>query len=146
VLHRVGRVLSFFSRRRNWDSPNPSPAGECAPPPLVRGGGAQSLARESANSDEGTYTVVLPTFMYRKKALTKKSFCWSSEAWLLQPGSRHLHQQQAGEDHGSVVFSIALKPVLRIHDILVWIRIWIRGSMPLTNGFGCRSGSCTFHH
>jgi hypothetical protein len=26
-------------------------------------------------------------------------------------------------------------PVMRIHDILVWIRIriWIRGSMPLTN-------------
>ncbi len=32
------------------------------------------------------------------------------------------------------------KPVLRIHDILGWIRI--RGSMPLTNG----SGSCYFHH
>ncbi len=32
--------------------------------------------------------------------------------------------------------------VLRIHDILVWIRI--RGSMPLTNGFG--SGSCYFRH
>jgi hypothetical protein len=31
--HKVGRVLSFFSRRRNWDSPNPSPAGVCAPPP-----------------------------------------------------------------------------------------------------------------
>ncbi len=30
--------------------------------------------------------------------------------------------------------------VLRIHDILRWIRIWIRGSMPLTNG----SGSCYF--
>jgi hypothetical protein len=30
-IHRVGRVLSFFSSRRNWDSPNPSPAGECAP-------------------------------------------------------------------------------------------------------------------
>jgi hypothetical protein len=30
------------------------------------------------------------------------------------------------------------KAVLRIHDILVWIRIriWIRGSMPLTNGSG----------
>jgi hypothetical protein len=29
-----------------------------------------------------------------------------------------------------------LEAVLRIHDILVWIqiRIWIRGSMPLTNG------------
>ena len=28
-----------------------------------------------------------------------------------------------------------LVPVMRIHDILVWIRIriWIRGSMPLTN-------------
>ena len=32
TYHRVGRVLSFFSSRRNWDSLNPSPAGECAPP------------------------------------------------------------------------------------------------------------------
>ncbi len=43
-------------------------------------------------------------------------------------------------------------PVLRIHDILVWIRIrmriWmrIRGSMPLTNGSGCGSGSFYFHN
>ncbi len=28
----------LFSSRRNWDSPNPSPAGECAPSPLVPGG------------------------------------------------------------------------------------------------------------
>jgi ataxia telangiectasia mutated family protein len=35
---------------------------------------------------------------------------------------------------------IHLKAVLRIHDILGWIRI--RGSMPLTNG----SGSCYFCH
>ncbi len=41
--HRVDRVLSFFSSRRNWDSPNPSPAGECASPVLW--GGAHSLAR-----------------------------------------------------------------------------------------------------
>jgi hypothetical protein len=34
--------------------------------------------------------------------------------------------------------------VLRIHDILVWIRI--RGSMPLTDGSGCGSGSFYFHH
>jgi hypothetical protein len=33
-------------------------------------------------------------------------------------------------------------PVLRIHDILGWIRIRIRGSMPLTNG----SGSFYFRH
>jgi hypothetical protein len=32
--------------------------------------------------------------------------------------------------------------VLRIHDILGWVRIRIRGSMPLTNG----SGSCYFRH
>jgi hypothetical protein len=31
-------------------------------------------------------------------------------------------------------------PVLRIHDILVWIRIRIRGSKSLING----SGSCYF--
>ncbi len=42
---RVGRVLSFFSIRRNWVSPNHSPAGECDPPPLVPGGRAHSLAR-----------------------------------------------------------------------------------------------------
>jgi hypothetical protein len=35
-----------------------------------------------------------------------------------------------------------LPTVLRIHDILGWIRI--RGSMPLTNGSG--SGSCYFRH
>jgi hypothetical protein len=39
LLHRVGRVLSFFSSPRNWDSPTPSAAGECAAQPLVRGGG-----------------------------------------------------------------------------------------------------------
>ncbi len=33
------------------------------------------------------------------------------------------------------------KAVLRIHDIFGWIRIRIRGSMPLTNGSGFRSGS-----
>jgi hypothetical protein len=60
--HRVGRVLRFFSSRRDWDSPNPSPAGECAPPPLVRGEGHTRLQErgwESSNSDEGTYTLVL---------------------------------------------------------------------------------------
>jgi hypothetical protein len=32
--HRVDRVLSFFSCRRNLDSPIPSTAGECSPPHL----------------------------------------------------------------------------------------------------------------
>jgi hypothetical protein len=30
--HRIDRVLSFFSSRWNWDSPTPSPAGECVCP------------------------------------------------------------------------------------------------------------------
>ncbi len=34
--------------------------------------------------------------------------------------------------------SVSFRAVLRIHDILVWIRI--RGSMPLTNGSGFGSG------
>ncbi len=38
-VHRVDRVLSFFSSRRNWDSPAPSPALE-VPPLWFRGGGA----------------------------------------------------------------------------------------------------------
>ncbi len=39
-----------------------------------------------------------------------------------------------------------VEPVLRIHDILVWIRI--RGSMPLANGSGSGfgSGSCSLLH
>jgi hypothetical protein len=38
IIHRVDRVLGFFSSRPNWDSPTPSPADKCAPPPLVPGG------------------------------------------------------------------------------------------------------------
>ncbi len=37
-------------------------------------------------------------------------------------------------------FFDAKKAVLRIHDILGWIRIRIRGSMPLTDGSGFGSG------
>jgi hypothetical protein len=61
--HRVGRVLSFFSSRRNWDSPKPSAEGECGPPLWYRGEG-HTRWRESPNSDEGTYTAVLCKYMY----------------------------------------------------------------------------------
>jgi hypothetical protein len=66
-LHRVGRVLSFFSSRRNWDSPTPLAAGECAPPPFGPGGREHSPAEKgvgSPNSEEGTYTVVLYVYKY----------------------------------------------------------------------------------
>jgi hypothetical protein len=36
--------------------------------------------------------------------------------------------------------------VFRIHDILVWILIWIRGSMPLSYGSESGFGSCYFRH
>ncbi len=43
----------LFSSRRNWDSPNPSPAGECAPP---ASGGSGTLACE-----RGVGRVPIPT-------------------------------------------------------------------------------------
>jgi hypothetical protein len=47
VLYTQSRQSGkLFSGRRNWDSPNPSPPGECAAPSLVPGGGAHSLARK----------------------------------------------------------------------------------------------------
>ncbi len=64
--HRVGRVLSFFSSRRNWNSPNPSPAGECAFPLWFW----RERGWESPNSHEGTYTVVL-YYIYELCGYTK---------------------------------------------------------------------------
>jgi hypothetical protein len=63
-IRRVGIVLSFFSSRRNWDSPNPSPAGECTLPQFWGEGHTHWRKRgwESPNSDEETYTVKL--FIY----------------------------------------------------------------------------------
>jgi hypothetical protein len=50
-------VLSFFSSRRNWDSPSPSPAGKCAPPPPHGSGGRGTLAGE-----RGVGRVPIPTW------------------------------------------------------------------------------------
>ncbi len=61
-------MLGLFSSRQNWDSPNPSPADEFAPPPLWFRGEGNTRWRErgwgSPNSDEGTYAVVLYIYMY----------------------------------------------------------------------------------
>jgi hypothetical protein len=90
--HRVGRVQSFFSSRRNWDSPTSLPAGECAPPPpplWFRGIAQSTLAcgrggEGVPNSDEGTYTVDCGTlYMYvlcehkLRKKLTEKMSSYS---------------------------------------------------------------------
>ncbi len=60
--HRVGRVLSFFSSRRNWDFPNPSPP---PPPSLVpREGMGESQFRRGEPILRGTqnYCNCLPCF------------------------------------------------------------------------------------
>jgi hypothetical protein len=57
---RVCRVLSFFSCRRNWDSPNPSLAGECAPPPRFWGEG-YTCWREGEGYSNTTHAVCYPT-------------------------------------------------------------------------------------
>jgi hypothetical protein len=46
-------------------------------------------------------------------------------------------------DRGVMVY-LQFNAVLRIHNILVWIRV--PGSLPLTNGSGFGSGSCYFRH
>jgi hypothetical protein len=51
--HRIGRVISFFSSRRNWDSPNPSPAGESA----TRG----SRVRGTLAGERGVGRLPIPT-------------------------------------------------------------------------------------
>ncbi len=88
--HRVGRVLSFFSSRRNWDSPNPSSPGECAPPPPpVMSGGAHSLGREGLGVSQFRrgdilYTVVLFIYMHvREKAIWSHSYIRTSPSLQL---------------------------------------------------------------
>jgi hypothetical protein len=46
IYRRVDRVLGFFSSSPNWDSPTPSPVGECVPPPLWFRGWVQTGLRE----------------------------------------------------------------------------------------------------
>jgi hypothetical protein len=55
----------LFHQLSELGSPNPSPAGECAPPLWFRGEGHTRLQRrgwESPNSDEGTMRLQLYTF------------------------------------------------------------------------------------
>ncbi len=84
LWHRVCRVLSFFSSRRNWSSPTLLAAGECALPPRNKGWGAHCALCPptlcsgeeghtrlrlkgwgSPNSDERTYTVGLYIPVYK---------------------------------------------------------------------------------
>ncbi len=48
----IKRVPQRMSPRRNWDSPNPSLASECVPPPVTKEGGAHSPAGEGLEESQ----------------------------------------------------------------------------------------------
>ncbi len=68
LLSQSRQSAKLFSSRRHWDSPNPSPAGECPPPPTLwfRGEGHNRYWERvlGESHDEGTYTVVLFIYVY----------------------------------------------------------------------------------
>jgi hypothetical protein len=81
--------------------------------------------------------------------------CQMSLDWLLQQrpqltglATRNPFKIMHGIREKLIHPFLTLCAVWRIHDILGWIRIRIRGSMPLAcgSGFGFGSGSFYFHH
>jgi len=59
---------------------------------------------------------------------------WALTIFVYRPQSCNAYARSTLRDFW------VLKPVLRIRDILVWIRMRILGSVHLTNGTGCGSG------
>ncbi len=90
-------------------------------------------------------------YVFSVQRYQNSSCCSEDKSW--SGGSKSIWEPPL-VNHGSASLpplhvpycSWSCPAVFRIHDILVWIRI--RGSMPLTNGFGfgCGSESFYFHH
>ncbi len=82
-------MLSFFSSRRNWDSPSAAlhPQASVPHPPLAPGGGHTRWGErgsEGPNSNEGTYNVVLCIYMYFVVLMRKKSATYSTDYVVVQ--------------------------------------------------------------
>jgi hypothetical protein len=75
-------VLRFFSSRRNWDSPNPSPQASVPPPPVL-GGGAHSLAREGLGESQFRRGDIHCGTFYIRTLWPRLFFCRS---WCLNVG------------------------------------------------------------
>ena len=80
-----------MSPRRNWDSPTPSPASECAPPPGTKGG-------EGTLHCKGRWDQVLSNYnehlhgSYLTNSLFDNGFCW---VWRSQLGLGPSHSTES---------------------------------------------------
>jgi hypothetical protein len=133
VGRRYGWAGHGWSGRERW--PVPPGRGPCRPPAVPGGEGQCAGARQesrqaaifSLRSDTRSLigvTSVCPIFFPGKRDLSKIEECFSD-----------IYEKK----NVQTIKNCVLTPVL-------WIRIWIRGPMPLTNGSGFGSGSCDFRH
>jgi hypothetical protein len=85
----------------------------------------------------------LLNFVLQKLSLSSQKYGFG----IRDPGSGKTCSRSRIQGSKSTGSRIRIR-IVRIHDILGWIRIWIRGSIPLTNGSrfgsGCGSESCYF--
>jgi len=144
-IRRVYRAVSDVFQ--NSDPPTPLSTRRVCPPPATKTGGTHSLGGEwgggsifwkmqdiglaffSNNlSTPQPHPLHLDSYTIRGRYWSAKMDASPCNTPPLYPDTTHQLSQA----------------VFRIHDILVWIRIRIRGSMPLTNGSG--SKSCYFRH
>jgi hypothetical protein len=109
IFHRVGRVVSFFSSRRNWDSPNPSPAGECAPPSL-----SQFRRGDIHCGTLHIYVLYCISLMIKPLPVRPPPFCIPGRSRQLQDRSRP--PLPAGAEDGSGAGQPALAHPLFAHS------------------------------
>jgi hypothetical protein len=114
LSNRVGRVLSFFSSRRNWDSPTPNPAGE-SPPPLVRGGGHTRLRERG----EG-----VPIQTRRQTLWNSRFICtlWRRDTFfpLLWIVTHHDWYKGRGGDLRLCIFNLRLRSIFIFSCVIVY--------------------------
>jgi hypothetical protein len=120
--------LAFFRREDEDDSPGPQEI------PQLDGGDTDDSEEEEEPADDSEDEDFVPSTS-AARASTSRGRSDRTERSAKRSLARY---------HNHHVQILTVPPVLRIHDILMWIRIQIRGSMPLTNG--SVSGSCYFCH
>ena len=117
-----------MSPRRNWDSPNPSLASECAPPPRTKGGGAHSPVGEGLGEFQFRRSCVLhPKYtcplLCINVLLLHRQICTRHVAVLgvrklyeasLQKGNRNIAYYKSVYDISSIKESPGSLPILYI--------------------------------